>query len=301
MQAKGRTRRSVALLVAIGFAALVLPPSAGGATTTFTNPAPITIPTSGDGSPYPSSVVASNLPGNITDVSVTLNGFSHDNPIEVGSALVGPGGHAMLLHFCMGGTSAASNVTFTISDSGGGQPPPTTPLTAGGIYRPTNNDCGVTNPSFPAPGPGTAFANPGPEGGSATLTGTLGGTDPNGTWNLFVRDFNAGSTGTISGGWSLTITTPDDTSPPNATITRGPKDKTRKRRATFEFTGTDARAIASFQCKLDAAAFVPCTSPYTVRVKKGKHRFQVQAIDQAGNVGSPATDTWKRKRKKNKK
>jgi hypothetical protein len=33
-------------------------------------------------------------------------------------------------------------------------------------------------------------------------------------------------------------------------------------------------------------------------VKKGKHTFQVQAIDEAGNVGSPATDTWKRKKKK---
>jgi hypothetical protein len=59
-----------------------------------------------------------------------------------------------------------------------------------------------------------------------------------------------------------------------------------------------SRQVSGFQCKLDAGAFVPCTSPYTVRVKKGKHTFQVQAIDQAGNVGSPATDTWKRKKKR---
>jgi hypothetical protein len=89
-----------------------------------------------------------------------------------------------------------------------------------------------------------------------------------------------------------------DTSPPQATITEGPKDKTKKKTATFTFTGTDARAIASFQCKLDSGAFAPCTSPHTVRVKKGKHTFQVQAIDQAGNVGSPAADTWKRKKKR---
>jgi hypothetical protein len=91
-----------------------------------------------------------------------------------------------------------------------------------------------------------------------------------------------------------------DTSPPDTTITKGPKDKTQKKTATFEFTGTDAKAVSSFQCKLDKQAFAPCTSPHTVKVKKGKHTFSVQAVDQAGNVGSPATDTWKVKRKRKK-
>jgi hypothetical protein len=89
-----------------------------------------------------------------------------------------------------------------------------------------------------------------------------------------------------------------DKSLPSAQITKGPKDKTRKKRATFEFSGTDARAVASFQCSLDAGAFAACTSPHTVKVKKGKHTFQVRAIDQAGNVGTPASDAWKRKKKK---
>jgi hypothetical protein len=92
--------------------------------------------------------------------------------------------------------------------------------------------------------------------------------------------------------------TPPDTTAPLATITGGPKDKTRKKTATFEFTGTDARAVASFQCSLDGSAFATCSSPHMVKVKKGKHALQVQAIDEAGNVGVPATDTWKRKRKK---
>jgi hypothetical protein len=91
---------------------------------------------------------------------------------------------------------------------------------------------------------------------------------------------------------------PGDTTAPDTTITKGPKDKTRKKTATFTFTGTDARAVASFQCKLDAGAFAPCTSPHTVKVKKGKHTFQVQAIDEAGNVGAPATDDWKVKKKR---
>jgi hypothetical protein len=93
----------------------------------------------------------------------------------------------------------------------------------------------------------------------------------------------------------------DDHVQPATTITKGAPPKTKRPTVTFTFTGTDTRAISGFQCKLDAGAFAPCTSPHTVRVKKGKHTFQVQAIDQAGNVdGSPATDTWKRKRKRKK-
>ncbi len=79
--------------------------------------------------------------------------------------------------------------------------------------------------------------------------------------------------------------TNNDCAPPAATITNGPKDKTQKKRATFEFTGADARAVASFQCSLDGGTFAPCTSPRTVKVKKGKHTFQVQAVDQAGKYG----------------
>jgi hypothetical protein len=92
-----------------------------------------------------------------------------------------------------------------------------------------------------------------------------------------------------------------DPNAPVAMITGGPRDKTRRKQATFGFTGSDARAIASFQCSLDGAAFTSCISPHTVRVKKGKHTFQVRAVDQAGNVGSPVSDDWKVKKKKRRK
>jgi large repetitive protein len=94
--------------------------------------------------------------------------------------------------------------------------------------------------------------------------------------------------------------TPGDTLPPQAQITKGPKNKTKKKKAIFQFTGSDTRAVASFQCSLDGAAFADCSSPYLVSVKKGKHTFQVRAIDQAGNVGSAASDDWKVKKKKKK-
>jgi WD40-like Beta Propeller Repeat len=92
-----------------------------------------------------------------------------------------------------------------------------------------------------------------------------------------------------------------DTSPPDTTITKGPKAKTKKKSATFEFGGTDARALAGFECKLDEGAFAACTSPQTVKVKKGKHSFQVRSTDAAGNADpTPATQSWTVKKKKKK-
>ena len=95
--------------------------------------------------------------------------------------------------------------------------------------------------------------------------------------------------------------TQNDCAPPDTTITKGPGDKTKKKQATFEFTGTDSRAVASFACSLDGGAFAACTSPFSIKVKRGRHVFSVRAVDAAGNVdGSPATDDWKLKRKKRK-
>jgi thrombospondin type 3 repeat protein len=88
-----------------------------------------------------------------------------------------------------------------------------------------------------------------------------------------------------------------DTAPPDTQITRTPKDKTKKKTARFEFTSTEPGS--TFECKLDAGPFQPCTSPHTVQVKKGKHTFQVRAKDPAGNVdGTPASDAWKVRKKR---
>jgi hypothetical protein len=295
--------------LAVGLVGLAIPTSASAATATFTNAGAIAMTDGGNSVPYPSSIDVSGLSGPVTDLAVTLNDFSHTGPNDVGGVLVAPGGQGLTLFDCVGGSDIpVSDVTFTLTDLASTNLPNDTGW-GSGSFRATNY-CDFTS-NYPPPGPGTAHANPGPAaGGTATFGSTFGGIDPNGTWRLFVRDFNFpnGTGGDIGAGWSLAVTTPDppDMSSPNTTITRGPKDKTKKKTATFEFTGTDlargsSRQVAGFQCKLDAGGFVPCTSPHRVRVKKGKHTFQVRAIDQAGNVdGSPATDTWKRKKKKRK-
>jgi hypothetical protein len=91
-----------------------------------------------------------------------------------------------------------------------------------------------------------------------------------------------------------------DTSPPETTIAGGPKHKTKKKTATFTFTSSEPGS--TFECRLDEnLGFSPCTSPADVKVGKGKHTFQVRAVDAAGNVDpTPAADNWKVKKKQKK-
>jgi hypothetical protein len=90
-----------------------------------------------------------------------------------------------------------------------------------------------------------------------------------------------------------------DCIPADTTITSGPPDKTKKKSATFTFTSDDPGA--TFECSLDGGAFASCTSPTSLKVKKGKHIFQVRSVDPAGNIdASAATDQWKVKKKRKK-
>src|ERR1043166_1700266 len=88
-------RFSVLVLVAIS-AALVVP-VVSRADQTFSNTTGININDS-DGTgpaaadPYPSQISVSGIPGNVTAVTATLNGFTHFCPQDVDVLLVGPTG-----------------------------------------------------------------------------------------------------------------------------------------------------------------------------------------------------------------
>src|SRR3954452_23253786 len=69
-------RRTLALVAATGLATigLVAAPSTADAATTFSNTSPISIPasgTQGPGSPYPSSITVSGLPGAVSGVTAS--------------------------------------------------------------------------------------------------------------------------------------------------------------------------------------------------------------------------------------
>ena len=167
----------------------------------FTNPTPIIINTPGVASPYPSDISVTGLHGFITSVRVTLNGLSHQYAEDVGIVLQSPTGAALLIQD--GAGYGINNITYTLADDGVERLPGQEPWPPG-IYKPTAY---YRDDSFPAPGPGTVYGNPGPiAGGTATFASTFNGTAPNGTWRLFVVDFLDPDGGFINGGWSLEIT-----------------------------------------------------------------------------------------------
>ena len=176
-------------------------PLTPGGTFTFSNPAPITIPasgTSGPAAPYPSTINVSGLTGVVTKVTVTLNGFTHTFPDDVDVLLVGPGGQQCILMSDAGGAAGVSGVNLTFDDAAAVSLPDSTLITSG-TYRPTNHP---PNPdTFPPPGPGSVTQPPNPP------LSVFNGTNPNGTWSLFVVDDATLDTGNINGGWSITIQT----------------------------------------------------------------------------------------------
>lgn len=85
---------------------------------------------------------------------------------------------------------------------------------------------------------------------------------------------------------------------PETKIDKGPKKKSKKRKAKFKFSSDDPSA--TFECRLDKQDFELCTSPEKYKkLKRRKHTFRVRAIDAAGNVdASPEALKWKVKKKR---
>ena len=86
---------------------------------------------------------------------------------------------------------------------------------------------------------------------------------------------------------------PSDADPPETTITKRAPNKTGKHKVKFKFTSDEPGS--TFECKLDKKRYKPCSSPKKLkRLKRGKHKFKVRAIDTAGNVDpSAAKDKFK--------
>jgi hypothetical protein len=80
-----------------------------------------------------------------------------------------------------------------------------------------------------------------------------------------------------------------DTDPAETTITEGASGPGSDPTPTFAFAADEAGA--TFQCRVDDAAFSPCTSPLTTSsLADGAHTFEVRAVDAADNTDpTPAT------------
>ncbi|MEO7589169.1 MAG: Ig-like domain-containing protein, partial [Arachnia sp.] len=211
---RGTTRRSVAslsaLLLALGWWTVGTSPALADGPTTFANTTSIDIPTAGSvnqlgpANPYPSSIPVAGLGGLVTNVTVTFNNLTHGSVGDIDAMVVAPSGQSLVIMSDVGDPGGefpgaqlvtANNINLTFSDSAAG-PVPRVFMLPSGTYKPTNTGAVDAFPS-PAPTPSNA----------TTLAGAFTGINPNGAWKLFAVDDVSGETGTMAGGWSLTITT----------------------------------------------------------------------------------------------
>lgn len=182
-------------------------------TFTFSNSNPITINDNSAATPYPSNITVAGVPIG-SSMRVRLNNLSHTFHDDIDILLVGPGGQKFIL-FSDIGSGVVANVTYTLDDAAANFLP-VTGQAPSGSYKPANyaiSNGGVCQDPFPAPAPAGPYSSPGgqsPYGicGTDTLTSVFGGTNPNGTWSLYVVDDAGGDVGQIAGGWDLLFDVP---------------------------------------------------------------------------------------------
>jgi serine/threonine protein kinase/subtilisin-like proprotein convertase family protein len=165
------------------------------------NTSVLTIPADGTANPYPAPIEVAGATGTITRMTVTLTGFSHAFPEDVDVLLVGPSGANAVLMADVGGGNSLNDVTLTFDDAAPDGLPDKRAIVSG-TYRPSlGTDRGggaCCNFQGGAPAPSPPFG---------TELSVFEGSDPNGSWNLFVFDDSPGDAGQIAGGWSLVIET----------------------------------------------------------------------------------------------
>jgi subtilisin-like proprotein convertase family protein len=200
MAKKSATALLLVTLLAAGCGGNDNPMEPSGPTTeTFSNAAAITVPggapaaTSGTASPYPATINVTGVSGNISDLNVRLSAITHTFPDDIDVLLVGPQGQAVVLMSDTGGSVDLAGVTLTFDQSTGTSLPDATVI-ATGTYLPTNI------------GDGDPFDAPAPAGPYNQTLEVFNGTNPNGTWRLFVDDDAGSDIGVIGAGWSLEIT-----------------------------------------------------------------------------------------------
>lgn len=247
------------------FSFQVLPP----ASPLLTNPGSILIADSGtnlagasngatNAAPYPSSIPVSGLNGLIRKMIVTLVGVKHPRPEDLGVLLVGPGtsGKKIVLASGAGGTTPASDVQLVFADSGGALPDGS--QLGSGLYAPSNYD-GRTASDFPNT-----------SSGESTLSTTLSafnGTSPNGTWNLYVRDFTGNTKGDgqiIALGWMVNF----ETDIKLAAIPDQVTDEDTEKRVALDIGDEQPGVPLEITATSDNASLIP-NSPNNIKVEPG--------------------------------
>ncbi len=162
---------------------------------TFVNNAAITINDFAPATPYPSSIVVSNVPGILTNVTMSLYNLSHTYPPDIDMLLSGPQSKSVIVMSDVGGfNNPISSVNLTFDDAAASRLTATDVIVSG-TYQPSP----VGPDSFNPPAPAPPYVR--------RLADLANGASPNGVWSLFVVDDQAQDVGFIAGGWSLTLET----------------------------------------------------------------------------------------------
>ena len=280
----GGNRVRLAIL-ATATALLACAGSAQAATFSFSNPAAIQLNTLLAGlpaNPYPSPIPVSGI-ADVTDVNVTLKGFSAGQPANFDVLAAAPGGESsVLMSDLPEGTPGCNNPVSGLSlvfNDAAPSPIPTGQTLKSGTYQPLDNDnnttgCGATNTQRP-----DSYPTPAPDDTNSSLS-AFNGVDPNGDWRLFVVGDSDGNVGSIASGWTLQITTANN-------LELG-KVKKNKRKGTAKLTvavpGPGTVSLAGKGVKAQ-------------RPRSGERITTAKAVTEPGNVTLPIKAKGKKKTK----
>ena len=200
---------------------------------------------------YPSTISVSGQP-TVTKITASVFGLSHTFADDVDILLVGPTGKTCLLMSDCGGSDFVANVNLTFDDSFPSLPDDSQIFS--GTYKPTQGIICGSGGSNCVPGCGdptkcaNSWPSPAPSLPYLTTLSVFNGTNPNGTWQLYVIDDSFGDYGSISGGWSLTF---------NPSTSKG----------TFDFDG-DAKTDTTIYRPSDGTWWILNSSNGTFKVQQ---------------------------------
>jgi len=196
----------------------------------------ITINDNAAASPYPSAIAVPTTAGTINKVTVTIYGLTHARQNDLDILLVGPLGQKVLLMSDVGAGASVANVNLTFDDAAAVSLTTDAVTITTGTYKPSNNG---TPDTFTLPAPAEPYGS--------TLS-VFNGTNPAGTWSLYVMDDRAINTGSISGGWRLSLqtTAPPVAAPSALSYSSNPATHTKGTAITANTPTSSGGAVTSY-------------------------------------------------------
>jgi subtilisin-like proprotein convertase family protein len=235
--------------------------------------------------PSPSTLDVGGLPP-ISDVNVTLDGFTSTYPDDLDVLLVSPGGQQAIVMSDAGGGHDVSDLTLTFDDEAASLPADGG-LLVGGPLRTVDYQPGIDGwgPTAPA------------SNGNTSLS-AFDGISPNGQWRLFFGDDSADDAGTITG-WSLEFTFADTQSPSGSVNIDGGADTTSTASVTLNVGASDpapSSGIAQMRFSNDGTSWsayqaYAATAAWTLAPGDGTKTVFAQFRDADGNASALSSDS----------